>query len=114
MGIDARGIYQFVQDAAGDVAHETVQEWEANGSTYDDETTKLLDDMKANGIRDISGAYADHIYNDKRFLSDMLGDKIYEAGNNEEQRKAVIDDLAGIANFPAWNEVIAEFRNQSW
>ena len=91
MGMNAREIYRFVEEAAGDVAHETVQEWETNGSTWDEEVNRILSEMKENPkIRDLSGAYADHIYNDKYFLSDMLGDKIYEAGSDEKERLAII------------------------
>jgi len=114
MNMSAREIKKYAEDAVGDISSDLVQEFKTNGKCSDPEFTTELKKLKKNGVSDLVGALADHMYNQESFLEDMLGDKIYESAPDEEGRLKLVSELRGMANFPSWNHVIEKFMNQPW
>ena len=110
--MNAREIYQSVQTMCGESAHELVGEWESLGKTHDDETDKILKSFKEKGVTDIAGAYADHQFNDKELLKDLVGDMIYDAASTKEGRDSVISELLNLVKFPAWTTAMNELREE--
>ena len=108
----AREIYQYVQTACGESAHEIVEEWKHNGQSYDPDVDAILNNFKKRGVRDIAGAYGDHQFNDVNTLKDLIGDKVYDAASDKDGRIGVLDELFMIGSFPAWRTAISELKEE--
>lgn len=67
----------WIQDAVGDIAYEAAE-------FQDEETKKKFRKAKRNGVTDFPGWYADELYNDPDTLSDLTGDRIYDAAEGKE------------------------------
>ena len=110
----AREIYQFVETACGELGYEAAEEFEKTGTYWDDDAVKVMTKMKKNGVRDLGGAYGDHIYNQSGTVSDLMGDKVYDAaGGDNEKQKQILDALekmyGGFANWAAAIRISREF-----
>jgi hypothetical protein len=94
----ANNIATFVEDTIADMAHDQVSMWE-NG-----EPNETFSEMEADGIIDIAGAYADHLYNDPEVLADIMGDRVfYSAGwDSPSTYEPLLDELSKVRTFPAW------------
>jgi hypothetical protein len=79
----ARGIYQWVQDAVGDVAFGTrIDDLESYYGSKGKKWAKTARSMKKRyGYFDFTGWLADELYNDVDTLHDLCGDKIHDASN---------------------------------
>jgi len=88
-------IHSWLQDAVGEMAHDIEiddlefsygKKWSNKAKRY----KKTCGDWK--------GALADDFYNDKDVLSDLVGDKLYDAGKTESERIAVAKELMDISH----------------
>lgn len=77
---------------------------------YDDKLLSKIEELKIRKVKDIPGALADSIYNEKDFLCDMLGDKIYDAGKNKDERLELINKLKIMRSFDAWKLAMNELE----
>jgi len=78
----------FFGTACQDIAYQ--RPWDY----MDDAAQKWAITARANGCRDLPGAYADHLYNDPDLASDLLGDRLYDAcGDDDELHDACVDAL---------------------
>jgi len=66
----ANDIYQWLQDAVGDVA---------DCDPWSEEWQKRIKKAKKDGVTDIKGWYADELYSDVDTLQDLCGDRIFDA-----------------------------------
>ena len=108
--MSAREILNFVQSAAGELGYEIAAEFEQTGKLWDKKNIERIKNLKKRGVRDIGGALGDELYNDKDYLSDFLGDKIYEEGSNREERIKLINELKEMQNFDSWKEALNELE----
>jgi hypothetical protein len=77
----------FFGNACTDIAY--TEPWR-----HDDKAAKWEAEARANGCRDLPGAYADVLYNDTDMAMDMLGDRLCdECGDDDELHDAVVDAL---------------------
>jgi len=76
----ARRIVSDIETACGEVAMEAVE-----GPNFGELDIPVCGDPQ--------GALADNLYNDVDFFSDMLADRIYDAGRTWVERKAIIDAM---------------------
>ncbi len=111
--MDADEIYSHLQDACDDCARDTVMEFN-EGGCWDAETTALLKKAKRNGITDLEDWYSDHLYNDESALSDLLGDRIHDAGTDSGTRRNIVTQLADMRSDTAWNNVFKKFKARKW
>ena len=88
----AREIYQHVETALGEVGEESAQEFIDTGNHWDDKAVAFFKDAKKRGVSDLGGAYADHMYNDPDTVSDLMGDKIYDAAGGKKEGQIEIHD----------------------
>ena len=100
----ANGIFNWVQNAVGDIAYDQVGMWEGHGRKRGVEPAldKLVDD----GVVDIAECYADDMYEDKELLIDLMGDRLYDAtqGDNKK-RNALVEELRKLRSGKLWDEV---------
>ena len=81
----------WLQEAVGDMAADMTSQ----GSGFlDDKWDKRIKTAKKAKVRDIVGWLADELYNDADTVSDLLGDKVYDAcPGGLMQRAAVYNEL---------------------
>ena len=108
--MNSREIVNYVEIAAGESAYEMYSEYKSTGQVWDEKFSKAIKEMKSKRVKDIGGALADKIYNDKGFLCDMIGDKVYESGSNKDERLKILAELKEMRNFDTWREAIKELE----
>jgi len=101
----AHELASWVESAVSDMAYEQHREWEERG-WVDPEQKEHLDRLKAEGVIDIPGRYADDLYNDAGLLRDLLGDRIYDYGKTPADRIAIAEALKSLRSFTAWQEAL--------
>lgn len=81
----AHEVSSWIEDAISDIACGDVQ-------FPDADTLTKFKEAKKNGVSDITGWYADELYNDVDTLRDLTGDRIYDAaeGNGKEKWENMI------------------------
>jgi len=104
----ANEIFNWVQNAVGDMAYDQVGMWEGHGRTkgMEPELDKLVED----GVIDIGGCHADNLYDDKWLLVDLIGDRLYDAtqGDNDK-RNTLVEELRTMRRkSTVWDEVCNE------
>jgi len=104
-------IISLTETAAHELATDSYEEYKMTGSLYDDSTLKKIQELELKKVRDIPGALADMIYNDKGFLTDMIGDRVYDAGRNKEERLKIINKLKTMRSFESWTLAMNELEN---
>ena len=112
--MNSNQIFNMAQTICGETAYEMYWEWKKTGALYDRKFQKVLEKMRKDGIKDIAGAFGDYLWNDEGTLEDVLGDRIYEAGKNHDERIQIVKELSEKMNFPAWNKVMKKFLSQKW
>lgn len=91
-----------IENMVGDMAFDVMESYKRGLYTDDKE---LLDKMKDDGVMDIGGAYADHLFNDADLLKDLIGQAIFDSEpNDNEARIKLAKELKEHNNFPAWDE----------
>jgi len=82
----AREVYQWIQDAVGDIAYDEWKIYKENSSLPYDDSGKRIKKLLKEGVTDIPGRLADDYYNDAELLGDIVGDRIYDKarGNTED------------------------------
>ena len=99
----AQTVANFVRNGVGDMTYDHVRMWRDQGCVGEPE----LDKLKAKGVQDIEGCYADDMYNDKFLLADMMGDRVHDAcEGDEEKMKEMYVVLRGIEVFKAWQDAV--------
>jgi len=85
----ARDIRGRLEVACGEIAYEAVQ------CPFDEKTEKKIAKAKKDGVRDVAGWLADEYFNDPDFLSDMIGDWVYDAVKGDKAlENQVYDELS--------------------
>jgi len=110
MKMSSREIVAYAETAAHECARESVREWKATGLCIDKVMLEKINALKGKGVSDMTGALADDIFNDKGFLSDMIGDQVFDAGKDKIERLSIVSELKGMKNFEAWNEAMKELE----
>ena len=94
----AREVKNYVDNAAGDVAFEIF----GHGKPYhfwDDESEIWYKKIKAENpnldFMDLTGSYADHLYNQAGWLGDMMGDKIYDCAHDIIRKLGCAKEMHG-------------------
>ena len=72
----ASELYNWIQDAVGDIAHDAMLYPEPD-------VKKKIAKAKRSGVSDLEGWYADELYNDSDTLSDLTGDRLYDAAEGK-------------------------------
>ena len=103
--MDGNDVLNYVQTAASEVGSEQAREYKANRSWAEDDAKKILDRMVKDGVTDLEGALADHIYDDPAFLRDIIGDHIYGEPNRDE----ILDFLEN-SGAASMKEAVKEMR----
>jgi hypothetical protein len=103
----ARNVRSHVETAVGEIAHDML----SPGSGFlDDKWKKRVAKARKEGCQDICGWLADELYNDPDTLTDLMGDKIYEAVNgNREDYLGVLLVLERNA-FPGMKKAVKNLR----
>lgn len=101
--MEANKIVQHIECAVEDIAYNEVQSWQ-RGAFCDGK--KILDEMGTNNVKDLVGAYADHLYNDVPTLIDLLFDSIYAEVPYKEERLELAEELSHARSFTAWEEAM--------
>ena len=103
----ANDIRGFVETAVGEIASDMLS---PDSGFLDEAWEKRVKKAKKNGVRDILGWLADELYNDPDTLSDLMGDRIYEATNgNADDYNRVLDVLEKNA-FPGMKKACKSLR----
>jgi len=110
MKMSPREIIAYAETAAHECARESVREWKTTGMCIDKVMLEKINALKGNGVSDMTGALADNIFNDKGFLSDMIGDQVFDAGKDKNERLAIVSELKDMRNFDAWKEAMKELE----
>ena len=96
-------IATWIGSAVTDIAQDQVRMWRDSG--WDDSKGKVLDKMKADGVTDIEGCYADHLYDNADTLADLMGDRVCDVvGWEGPDRKAFVAELRKFRGDKAWQE----------
>jgi len=103
-------IISITETAAHEVATDSYEEYKMTGSLYDKSTLKKIQELELKKVKDIPGALADMLYNDKGFLEDMIGDRVYDAGKDKEERIQIINKLKNMRSFEAWTLAMNELE----
>jgi hypothetical protein len=105
----AREVLQFAQDAVGDIASDMLS---MSSGFLDDEWKRRIAAARQSGVPDLTGWLADELYNDPDTMSDLLGDRIYDATGGDEAKFAlVLDALAeGRRAHPALAQAVEDLR----
>jgi hypothetical protein len=112
--MNAAEIKKYVETAAGESADAQVDDYiEGDFYPMNDTDKKLVGIMEDKNIRDKTGAFADVLWNDEGFLSDFLGDKVYEIDSTKERRK-VLETLSKIvaSSHDAWHNVLTKIEKE--
>ena len=72
----AQDIEHWVGDAAGDVAYAMNNSRGWGG--FPEEWILAIEKAKKDGVQDVSGWFADWLYNDPDFLEGLIGDRVYD------------------------------------
>ena len=72
----ASEISSWIQDAVSDIAY-------GEAEFPDEDTKKKFAKAKKKGVTDLPGWYADELYNDVDTLSDLTGDRIFDAAKGK-------------------------------
>jgi hypothetical protein len=118
----ASEISSWVESAIMDVAYDAVRLFEEQGQTFDPAQTKHLKKLKRDGVTDLSGRYADDLYNDAGTLRDLMGDRIFDAVNMlgfgydnrtifEAVYNRIVEKLGERSNHTAWVEALVELHH---
>ena len=88
----ANRILSDLQTACGEAAYDCVE----NGAAWDEKIKRKIKKAKKQSIRDISGWLADEFYNDKDFIYDFIGDRVFDyAMGDKETEKKILKELSG-------------------
>ncbi len=103
----ASEIFNWVGNAIGDMAYDQVGMWEGHGRSKGMEPD--LEKLAEAGVRDIAGCHADNLYEDKCLLVDLMGDRIYDAtqGDNDK-RNTLVGKLRCMRSGKLWDDVCNE------
>jgi hypothetical protein len=78
----------YLDDACGDMAHDSMD------ITFDEKTTRKIAKARRNGVQDVEGWLADEFYNDVGFITDLIGDRLYDESNKDiGLRNEILDEL---------------------
>lgn len=114
----ANKIVSAAQNAAGDVGYQQEEEYRREGRCFcDEKATEFFEKTKAAGCRDLGGSYADSLYSDPGFIQDMIGDRVYEAGKDDNERGRILLMLRSMMGDQiGWKEAIQKLieRNGKW
>lgn len=100
-------VQSHLETACGEIASDMLS---PAGGFLDYEWGKRIKKAKKNGVQDLLGWLADELYNDAATLQDLMGDKIYDLTNgNEELQNQVLDALSS-KSHPAMKKACKELK----
>ena len=99
-----------METAAHELARESWRDYKKSNIVQDEFIQTKIELLQKRKVKDMVSALADEIYNDKGFISDMLGDKIYDVGKDLTERLQIISEFKKMKNFEAWNEAMKELE----
>lgn len=103
----AEKIRSHVETAVGEIASDMLS---PDSGFLDEDWEKRIKKAKRGGVRDIQGWLGDTLYNDPDTLSDLMGDRICDFTNgNEDDYNRVLDALSDGA-FPAMKKACKSLR----
>ena len=89
-------IRSYIESACSDIAYENASAFAENKDAFwiSQEIRDKLVKAKVEGVTDLAGWLADEYYNDVGFLTDFIGDRVYDAcSGNAEKRNEILSKL---------------------